>query len=707
MSDDVILDFNDAIKNINLREYDVEAIKDRLLDQLEAVLLYLFPNGEIRGHQFFIGNIHGDKGDSLVVSLKGNHKGLWNDFATGDGGNIFHLWSAARNLNSKSEFPVILKDICKWLGAGITEYRKSFIAAKSHSNNLGKPSHIWRYTDGDGNLIACIYRYETENGKQFRPWCVKERKHKAPNPRPLYNQIGIKESEDQPIILVEGEKAADALIEIGYIATTAMNGANAPIGKTDWSPIHNRNIIIWPDNDEAGITYANKVAKHLSAKCKISIAKIPENKPAKWDAYDAVADGSDIKMIIKSASNNTDIKSFNFNKLWSDKSPMPDDIIAPRILTPGGLLVFAGAPKVGKSDFILSWFSHLACGESFLGMTSHKPLKIYYCQAEIQYDYLRERVQKLPLNSKQVETIGNNLFITSQLHITLDENGIQRLAESINESFKDKSPDIIAIDPIRNLFDGGEDGSSENDNNAMMFFLKERIGKLTKMINPNCGIILVHHTRKMSKKQLEEDPFQALSGASSIRSFYTSGMLLFKPDEEHTERHLLFELRNGISPAKKTVDKINGRWIEYEAQNERLTHQKYGERLDAERDRKHDIILQIIAEESLKGNLYSANQFAEAFENKASLGGNKTIRDRISVLATKGYIKFTQNAEQYSHSYERSKFGLLCVRDMEFITEHGEIIPALPTHYKCPQTGAVLPVENPAIWVNQDEDVQS
>ena len=33
-----------------------------------------------------------------------------------------------------------------------------------------------------------------------------------------------------------------------------------------------------------------------------------------------------------------------------------------------------------------------------------------------------------------------------------------------------------------------------------------------------------------------------------------------------------------------------------------------------------------------------------------------------------------------------------------------ELIPVLPSHYKCSQTGAVLPVENPSVWVYQEED---
>ena len=62
---------------------------------------------------------------------------------------------------------------------------------------------------------------------------------------------------------------------------------------------------------------------------------------------------------------------------------------------------------------------------------------------------------------------------------------------------------------------------------------------------------------------------------------------------------------------------------------------------------------------------------------------------------------------------ERSKYGDLCVETMRLATsrEHvdpdtGEVTPelidVLPSHYKCPQTGAVLPVENPSVWVYRE-----
>lgn len=60
------------------------------------------------------------------------------------------------------------------------------------------------------------------------------------------------------------------------------------------------------------------------------------------------------------------------------------------------------------------------------------------------------------------------------------------------------------------------------------------------------------------------------------------------------------------------------------------------------------------------------------------------------------------------------KYGYLCVKDMAFRTaderldpEPDEIEPVivkvLPTDFMCLQTGALLTVENPNVWVDQEE----
>ena len=247
----------------------------------------------------------------------------------------------------------------------------------------------------------------------------------------------------------------------------------------------------------------------------------------------------------------------------------------------------------------------------------------------------------------------------------------------------------------------------------MLFFLQRRVEALRDAVAPDAGLILCHHTKKLTKKQLSEDPFLALSGASALRSFYTTGIIMLRPDEERPERRLEIELRNGPALAPLMVDKIDGRWVDIDPRHERLVRKDIGHRLDAERVRKHDVILGILLDEAQAGRLYTALQFAEAFENKAGLGGRDTIRDRISVLATKGYVKFVRDVAPFGLPSSRSKFGYLCVEAMMLGVEDavdpetGEVaadaLAVLPTHYKCPQTGACLPVENPSIWVYPEE----
>jgi hypothetical protein len=399
---------------------------------------------------------------------------------------------------------------------------------------------------------------------------------------------------------------------------------------------------------------------------------------------------------------------FSLGELLDDTSPMPEDIIAPRVLTPGGLLVLGGAPKVGKSDFLISLLVHMAAGVPFLAFAPPRALRIFYLQAEIQYHYLRERMQGIRLDAAVVAAARDNLHATPKLELILDDKGLARVADAIRARFPDRPPDIICLDPIRNLFDGGKDGG-ENDNAAMMFFLTERVERLREAVAPECGVILAHHTRKTLRKALAEDPFQALSGASALRGFYTTGLLMHQPDEDDTARKLEIELRNGPSLSAKLIDKVNGRWIELNPMNERLVRKDFGEKLDAERLRKHDVILGILLDEAAEGRLYTTMQFAEAFENKGGLGSKYTIRDRVSVLATKGFVKFLRDGAPFNYPVVRSRYGYLCVEGMEFPPAEsvdeatGEVTttprPVLPSHYKCAQTGLCLDVENPAVWV--------
>ncbi len=700
------LDFNDP------RLPSRNDIRARLMLRLPDVLRYLFPQGRVRGRVFEIGNIKGDRGQSMKIELGGERAGLWHDFESDDGGDIFDLWAACHNLNARTQFTQVLESIRGYIGVDT-------VPVQPHT----KPSATcqWDYRDPQGNVIATVYRYDTPEGKTYRPWDARAGKWQMPTPRPLYNLPGIINADH--VVLVEGEKPAQALIGRGIAATTAMGGAQAPTDKTDWSPLAGKTVTIWPDNDAAGRQYARNVRAALEKAGVAGIRElpVPAGKPPKWDAADAVAEeGMDIAALLKTAKAATagaTYRAYALGDLLDDTAPMPEDLISKRLLTPAGMLVIGGAAKVGKSDFVLSLLVHMAAGEPFLGFAPPRPLRVFYLQAEIQKPYLTERVKLMRIPDDVIGRARRNLFVTPQMKLLLDENGVEVVRRLILESFGEALPDIIVADPIRNMFDGGPDdsGMGENDNKAMLFFLQKRVEALRDDVNPDAGVILVHHTKKLTKAQFREDPFQALSGASSLRSYYTSAMLIFRPDEEAPPRQLMFELRNGPPLPAMHVNKTGERWLEVDPASVRLIRDQYGRKLDAERHRKHDVILEILHEEAAKGCLYTMNQFAETFEGKAGLGSKSTVRERARVLLTKGYIKcYRQPHPQKGTSPTRSKYGFLCVEGMvlgpEVIDEEtSEIttaaIPVLPTDYVDPGSSAVLPVENPEVWVYQDAAV--
>ncbi|WP_333023947.1 hypothetical protein [Wolbachia endosymbiont of Pentidionis agamae] len=135
-----------------------------------------------------------------------------------------------------------------------------------------------------------------------------------------------------------------------------------------------------------------------------------------------------------------------------------------------------------------------------------------------------------------------------------------------------------------------------------------------------------------------------------------------------------------------------------------MINKGYGQKLDAERSRRYDAILQLIYNEARnKGKVYTINTFSQVFENKAGLGSKNSIRERIDVLAAKGYIKFNRKDK----NAERSKYGILCVEGMEKrvedqssenVTVYEKI---LPTDYKSQKFGDIVQVKDPNSWIYQ------
>lgn len=188
--------------------------------------------------------------------------------------------------------------------------------------SCGKPTTRWIYRDASGAMLFAVLRFDKAGDKEFRPlslwrdlngfrWHLKS----VPAPRPLYNLDQLIRFPTAPVVICEGEKSADAARQIfpKSVATTSPGGANAA-DKADWSVLHGRTVLVWPDDDAPGRTYAAEVAARLAAiDCDVSVIDAhalartaPDGgarEPSKhgWDAADAILEWADTAALRRAA----------------------------------------------------------------------------------------------------------------------------------------------------------------------------------------------------------------------------------------------------------------------------------------------------------------------------------------------------------------------------------------------------------------------
>lgn len=162
----------------------------------------------------------------------------------------------------------------------------------------GKPSRVWAYHLENGTITGYVCRFELADGaKDVLPFAWATNGNRSEwrwmgfgLPRPLYNLHLLKQNPNASVLLVEGEKTADAaqaqLDPTKTVVTTWPGGSNA-IGNIDWLPLYGRKVIMWPDNDVQGISAMLHV-RHLIrtelALCKI--VPLDTTLPKGWDGAD-------------------------------------------------------------------------------------------------------------------------------------------------------------------------------------------------------------------------------------------------------------------------------------------------------------------------------------------------------------------------------------------------------------------------------------
>lgn len=178
----------------------------------------------------------------------------------------------------------------------------------------------WRYHDAEGRLLGCTARFDKPaNGspamKQVKPFTFCQ----GPNgqtewrckgfaePRPLYGLDRLAARATAPVLVVEGEKAADfgARRFEDHVVITSPGGSKAA-RKTDWSPLAGRRVVIWPDADDPGMRYADDVTDMVrrSGAASVHLVELPAGLPEGWDLADDLPAGlsdGDLAMILADA----------------------------------------------------------------------------------------------------------------------------------------------------------------------------------------------------------------------------------------------------------------------------------------------------------------------------------------------------------------------------------------------------------------------
>jgi putative DNA primase/helicase len=152
-----------------------------------------------------------------------------------------------------------------------------------------KSETVYVYRDEHGKPVLEVVRKGDGADKIIyqRPPRVEKDKKYVPYRLPELLEAVANE---QTVFIAEGEKAVEALVRLGVVATCS------PMGASKWRDEYSQHlkgasVVILPDNDEPGRAHTEQVAKSLTGiAASIKTIALPD-LPQAGDAYDWIAKG--------------------------------------------------------------------------------------------------------------------------------------------------------------------------------------------------------------------------------------------------------------------------------------------------------------------------------------------------------------------------------------------------------------------------------
>jgi hypothetical protein len=397
--------------------------------------------------------------------------------------------------------------------------------------------YVYRRPDGATNLK--VIRTNCSNGrKSFKQLLPNGR---PPKSDPEFTPFPYRIDEwplDQPILVCEGEKCADALWQAGFPATTRAGGSST------WEPELNqhfagRDIVILPDNDDAGRSYARKVGESISLVAStVNVCELP-NLPIKGDVVDWINGGGHAAELQKLLST-----ALPFD-VWAQKDKRPKGprsisaLLAKKIesrdqlhkFLPPGFTLLSGAPKVGKSK--LAEFVSRQVAET------HNVLFL-----ALEYN---ELVAQLRFGH-----MGDHLRLKLYLEGELPQwdNGGESLLE---EALQQTKPVLTVIDVIGRIKKRGEAKSYEGET--------ESLSAIKQMMSRhNCDCLAIHHLRKAGLSDNPDDPFECILGSTALAAVPDNLQVMLPSDKDvvlHTKGRVIFPSKRLLRLKGHDFEEVN------------------------------------------------------------------------------------------------------------------------------------------------------
>lgn len=318
---------------------------DRLNSTLKSNFLYYLrewlPDGRIDGNEYTA--LNPTRADSAHGSFKINLRTfVFKDHSLTDkGGNDpIALYAYIKNLDMKEAIKELAKLLNNQIGAQALAQAPPQVPKRPADTwvpiipvpaNAPSPDNVlnrkidgkwhnmevvgrWAYRAPTGEIIGYTCRIQLPTGgKDVMPqtYCRNDETGESKwrwkgfeVPRPLYGLDVLFKNPTMPVLIVEGEKTADAARKLCTFAIViTWPGGSKAIEKIDWSSISGRRVFIWPDADRAGLEAAyghidkqeyyhpgiGSIIRPLVA--AIKIVRPPADVASGWDLADALAEG--------------------------------------------------------------------------------------------------------------------------------------------------------------------------------------------------------------------------------------------------------------------------------------------------------------------------------------------------------------------------------------------------------------------------------